>query len=94
MVFGLGSGIVSAILLIIGIILVIYIVFKLGKFVLGLIVNIILGFIAIFLLNTLFGLGVPWNWLVIIITALLGLPGVLIIVVLKLLGIMLFGVPV
>ena len=94
MAFGIGSGIVSAILLIVGIAIVIYIVFKLGKFILGLVVNVILGFIAIVLLNTIFGLGIPWNWVVIVITALLGLPGVLLIVILKLLGVMLFGLPV
>jgi inhibitor of the pro-sigma K processing machinery len=94
MSFGLGSGIVSALLLLIGIVLVVFIVFKLGKFILGLIVNIILGFIAILLLNSIFGLGIPWNWLVIVITAILGLPGVLLIVILKFLGVVLFGMPV
>ncbi len=94
MSFGLGSGIVSALLLLIGIVLVVFIVFKLGKFILGLIVNIILGFIAILLLNSIFGLGIQWNWLVIVITAILGLPGVLIIVILKFLGVVLFGMPV
>ncbi len=91
MVLDLSSGIVSTILIIIGIFLVVFIVFKLGKVILGLIVNIILGFIAILLLNAIFNIGIPWNWLVVVITAVLGLPGVLLVVILKFLGIMLLG---
>ena len=82
-----AGGILSEILIIIGILLVLYIIFKLGKFILGLIVNVILGFIAIFVVNALFGLGLSWDLITVIITALLGLPGVALIVILKLIGI-------
>lgn len=81
------NGILAEILLIIGIFLVLYIIFKLGRFVLGLIINVILGFIAILVINSIFGFGIPWNLINIIITALLGLPGVALIVILKLIGI-------
>lgn len=81
------NGILAEILLIIGIFLVLYIIFKLGRFVLGLIINVILGFIAILVINSIFGLGIPWDLINIIITALLGLPGVALIVILKLIGI-------
>jgi len=87
MVLGAASAILSEILIIIGIFLVLYIIFRLGKFIIGLIVNVILGFIAIFVLDAVFNLAIPFDWIVIIITALLGLPGVAIVVILKLLGI-------
>ncbi len=87
MALGITSGLLSEILIIIGIFIVIYIIFKLGKFIFGLIVNVLLGFISIFVLNAVFSLAIPWDWIVIIITALLGLPGVALIVILKLLGI-------
>lgn len=87
MALGLAAGILSEIIVIAGVILVLYIIFKLGKFILGLLVNVVLGFIAIFIINLLFGLGISWDIWVIIITALLGLPGVAIVVILKLIGI-------
>ncbi|MDE1824125.1 MAG: pro-sigmaK processing inhibitor BofA family protein [Candidatus Micrarchaeota archaeon] len=87
MAFGVGSAIMSELLLLIGVFLVIYIIFKLGRFIIGVLANIILGFISIVVLNGLFGIGIPWDLIVIIITALLGLPGVALIVILKLLGI-------
>ena len=87
MIAGLGGPLLSEILLIVGIFVVLYIIFKIGKLIAGLIVNVILGFISIFAINALFGIGIPWDWIVIIVTALLGLPGVAIIVILKLLGV-------
>ncbi len=84
---GLGGSLLSGILIIIGIFVVLYIVFKVGKLLAGLVVNVILGFISIFIINALFGVGIPWDWIVIIITAILGLPGVALIIILKLLGI-------
>jgi inhibitor of the pro-sigma K processing machinery len=87
MAIGLGSALLSELILIIGIFLILYIVFTLGKSLLGILLNIVLGFISIFLINAIFGLGIPFDLLVIIITAILGLPGVAIIVILKLIGI-------
>ena len=87
MVFGVGSAIMSELLLLVGVFLVLYIIFRLGRFIIGVLANIILGFVSIVVLNGLFSIGIPWNLLVIIITALLGLPGVGLIVILKLLGI-------
>ena len=87
MIAGLGGPFLSGILLVVGILIVLYIIFKIGRLIAGLVVNVILGFISIFAINALFGIGIPWDWIVIIVTALLGLPGVAIIVILKLLGI-------
>ena len=83
----LVNSLLSEILVIVGIFIVLYIIFKLGKFLLALLVNVILGFIAIFAINALFGIGIPWNLVVIVVTAILGLPGVALIIILKLIGI-------
>ncbi len=78
--------IASTIILLLLIFLVVYIIFAIGKRLLGLVVNVALGFISIFILNAFFSTGIPFDIWTVIITALLGLPGVLIIVILKLLG--------
>ncbi len=74
---------------------VVYIILKIGKrllkWVFGIIINSILGFIAIFALNALFGLAIPFSLPVFIATALFGLPGVGTIVILKLAGLLTFG---
>lgn len=93
MVVGLAGGILSEIILIVAIFLILYVIFALGKTILGLILNIILGFIAIFILNSVFGLGISFDLIVIVITAILGLPGVAIVVLLKLIGISLAIIP-
>jgi inhibitor of the pro-sigma K processing machinery len=87
MAIALGSALLSELILIIGIFLILYIVFALGKSLLGILLNIVLGFISIFLINAIFGLGIPFDIVVIIITAILGLPGVAIVIILKLIGI-------
>lgn len=88
MTVALSSALASEVLLIIGVFLIIFIIFKLGKVILGLLANIILGFISIFIINSVFSIGIPFNLIVIVITAILGLPGVAIVVILKLLGIL------
>ena len=81
--------IVSEVVVIAAILVVLYIILKLGKLFIGLILNSIIGLIAIYLLNSLFGLGIAYNWIVIIVVAIFGLPAVAVIVILKFLGIML-----
>lgn len=87
MVLPIGNALMSEAVLIVGALLVIFIIFKLGKAIIGVITNIILGFISLFALNSFFGIAIPLSLPVIVITALLGLPGVAVIVLLKLLGI-------
>jgi hypothetical protein len=74
------SSIAGMALPIVLILIVLFIVYKLGKFVLkyvlGIIVNSVLGFVAIYLLNAMFGMGIPFTWPIIIATALFGLPAV------------------
>jgi hypothetical protein len=79
--------VVSEIVLIAAILLVLYIILKLGKFILGLILNSILGLLAIFAVNYLFNLGIAYNILTIIVVAITGLPGAAVIILLKLIGI-------
>jgi hypothetical protein len=88
MVLGLAAAILAEIVLFIGALLVLFVIFTLGRFIIGIIINIILGFIGIVAVNALFGIGIPWDLPVIILTALFGLVGVAIVVVLKLLGVM------
>ncbi|MGD0728757.1 MAG: pro-sigmaK processing inhibitor BofA family protein [Candidatus Micrarchaeaceae archaeon] len=82
----IGSA-VSELIIIAAILLVLFIILKLGKFLIGLILNSILGLIAIYLVNTLFSLGIVYNLLTIIVVAIFGLPAVAIIIILKLIGI-------
>jgi hypothetical protein len=83
---GLGP-VASEILIIAAILIVLYIILKLGKLLIGLILNSILGLIAIYLVNTIFGLGIVYNLLTIIVVAIFGLPAVAVIIILKLIGI-------
>ena len=84
------GGIVSIALPIVIILIMLYIVFKLGKFALkyvfGVIANSILGFAALFLLNYFFSVAIPFTLPIIITIAIFGLPAVGTLVILKLLG--------
>ncbi|MGC8676490.1 MAG: pro-sigmaK processing inhibitor BofA family protein [Candidatus Micrarchaeia archaeon] len=86
----LASGFVSEILILLAIILVVYIIFKLGKFILklvfGIIANSIMGFVTILAANYFFGMGIKYTLGVLIATALFGLPAVGTLVVLKVFG--------
>jgi hypothetical protein len=77
----------SEIVLIAAIVVVLYIIFKLGNLILGLILNSILGLIAIYIVNYLFALGIVYSLLTIVIVAITGLPGAAAIILLKLVGI-------
>jgi inhibitor of the pro-sigma K processing machinery len=77
----------SELVLIAAILVVLFVILKLGKLLLGLVLNSILGLIAIYLLNALFNLGIAYNLLTIIIVAIFGLPAVAVVVLLKLIGI-------
>ena len=77
----------SEIVVIAAILLVLYIIFKGGGVVKGLILNSIAGLIAIYLVNLIFGLGIAFDLLTWIVVALFGLPAVAVIIILKLIGI-------
>lgn len=83
----LAGGLASEIITIILIFVVLFVIFKLGKMLFGIIINSVLGLISIFLLNLWFGLGITLSILVIIFVAIFGLPAVAVLVILRLLGI-------
>ncbi len=68
----------------------IYFILKIGKgilkWVFGIVINSILGFIAIFALNYFFGIAIPLVLPVIIATAIFGLPAVGTMAILKAMG--------
>lgn len=87
---GHGIGLLLTIILIALIFL--YILPRVGGFGGGgilwaLLANTIIGFIVIFLVNAIFGLGIVYNLLTWIVVAIFGLPAVAIIIILKLIGI-------
>ncbi len=73
------------------ILFLVYIILKIGKnllkWVFGIIINSILGFVAIFLLNYFFDVGLPINLGALIATALFGLAAVGTMLILKLAGV-------
>ncbi len=88
-----GSTLMGEALLILLIGIVLLIVFRLGKFILklvfGIITNSILGIVSMFLLNSVFGLGIPIGAATLLSAALFGLPAVGTFVILRF-----FGVPI
>ncbi len=78
---------VSEIIIIAAILLVLFVIFKFGNIILGLILNSVLGLIAIYLVNVFFNLGIAYNLITLIVVAIFGLPVVAIIIILKLIGI-------
>ncbi len=86
--FGIAAGaILSEIVVIAAIILVLYVIFKFGSVIFGLILNSILGLVLIWVANLLFGLGISFDLVTWIALAIFGLPAAAIIIVLKLIGI-------
>ncbi len=80
------GSIVAELLIAVAIVAIVFIVFSLGRLLIGLLANSILGLISIYLLNSIFGLGIPYTWPIIIATAIFGLPAVFVLVILKLGG--------
>jgi hypothetical protein len=68
-------------------IILLYILFKILKEVIVLLANSIAGIIILFLLNIIFGLGIPINIFTLGIVALAGVVGLIVILVLHFLGI-------
>lgn len=83
----LGGSIASEAILVLAILAVLFLIFRMGKFILGVIINSILGLIAIFALDAIFSIGIPINVLTIVATALFGLPAVAIMVLFRLGGV-------
>jgi len=76
-----GSGIAFIIALAI-VLLVAKLVFKSSTTIIGFLINAIVGAVILWVLN-LVGLGIPISWLTAAIVGFLGVPGVIIVVILK-----------
>jgi hypothetical protein len=81
---GHGIGLLLAIIGIIAIFL--YVLPRAGGLMYAIVANTVVGFIVIFLVNGLFGLGIVYDLLVFVIVAIFGLLGVAIIIIMNLLG--------
>ena len=85
-----SSTLIGEIILIAAIAVVLFIIFSIGKTILklifGIIINSVLGVIAIFLLNGIFNMGIPVAAYTLIPTALFGLPAVGTFVILRFFG--------
>ena len=82
-----AGALISEIVVIAAILVVLYVILKFGGILIGLILNSILGLIAIYLVNVIFNLGIIYNLLTLIVVAIFGLPAVGVIIILKLIGI-------
>jgi hypothetical protein len=82
-----AGALASEIVIIAAILVVLYVILKFGGIIIGLILNSVLGLIAIYLVNVIFNLGIIYNLLTLIVVAIFGLPAVGVIILLKLIGI-------
>lgn len=87
MALPIDPNLLSGLLLVAGLAIVIFIVWRLGKLIFGLISNTILGLLTLFLLNNFLGLGIPYDTPVLVVTAVFGMIGIAIIALLKFLGV-------
>ena len=79
--FGLGA-ILSFLICAVVVIVITKVVFKGTKSVVGFLINIAIGAVALWILN-IFNLNIPINWVTSGIVGLLGVPGVVVVVVLR-----------
>ena len=82
-----AGGLLSVIVMVAAIFFILFVVLKFGSIILGLILNSILGLIAIWLANSLFALGITYDWITWIVIAIFGLPAAAVIILLKMFGI-------
>ena len=82
-----AGAVASEIVVIAAILVVLYVILKFGGIIIGLVLNSVLGLIAIYLVNVIFNLGIIYNLLTLIVVAIFGLPAVGVIIILKLIGI-------
>lgn len=76
------DSIISFALAVVLVVFLLKVVFKVSVNVIGFLINSLIGAIIIWVLNLL-GLGIPITWITSAIVGLLGVPGVLIVLVLK-----------
>ncbi len=82
-----GAAFFPALITLVGLLIVVFIIWKLGKIIFGIISNTILGLIVLYLLNSLLGAGISYDTPVIVVTAIFGMAGIAVLLVLKWLGV-------
>lgn len=88
MAVSLLASIGAEIIVLVAIVLLLYIIYKIGKsllkVILGIIINSVLGIGVIYLVNLIFGMGIPFEAATLIPLALFGLPAAGTLIILKL----------
>ena len=82
-----GHGIGLLLTLILIALILLYVLPRTGGLLYALLINTIVGFIVIFLVNAIFGLGIRYDLLVLVFVAVFGLLAVAILIILNLLGV-------
>ncbi len=75
----------AELLILFAMIVIVYLLFRVFKSVIYLIINSILGLIILFVANLVLGLDIAYSWLVILICAIGGVIGAVIVIILQLL---------
>lgn len=75
------SPIISTVVAVVLVLLVAKLIFKSTKAIVGFLVNTVVGFVILWVLNLL-GLGIPLNWITAAIVGFLGVPGIIIVLIL------------
>jgi len=75
----------AELLILFAMIVVVYLLFRVFKSVIYLIINSVLGLIILFVANLVLGLDIAYSWLVILICAIGGIIGAVIVIILQLL---------
>ena len=82
---GHGAGLLLAAVL--AVLILLFVLPLTGGWLYALLVNTIVGFIVIFLVNAVFGLGIKYDLLVLVFVAVFGLLAVAILIILNLMGV-------
>lgn len=82
---GHGIGLLLTVILIA--LIFFYVLPRTGGLLYSLLINTVVGFIVIFLVNAIFGLGIKYDLLVLVFVAVFGLLAVAILIILNLLGV-------
>jgi len=75
----------AELLILFAMIVIVYLLFRVLKSVIYLIINSVLGLIILFVANLVLGLDIAYSWLVILICAIGGIIGAVIVIILQLL---------
>ena len=83
----IGHGIGLLLTLILIVLIFLYVLPRTGGLMYSLLINTVVGFVVIFLVNALFGLGIKYDLLVLVFVAIFGLLAVAVLIILNLLGV-------